>query len=79
MFKEFSYDNTELSYEAFLNKNIGLNCFVYTLTLPFILYIKATSTTSSLIVLCTKTQNKRIVLPLKIFRWKSNKDPLFAI
>lgn len=63
----------------FLNKNRELNCFVCTLTLPFILYIKAASTTSSPIVLCTKTQNKRNVLPLKILRCKSNKDPLFAI
>lgn len=63
----------------FKNKNQEYNCFVYTLTLPFILCIKAASTTSSPIVLCTKTQNKKNVLPLKILHCKSNKDPLFAI
>lgn len=70
-------ESTNLSYETFLNKNQELTHAVC--TLPFILYIKAASTSSSPIVLCTKTQNKRNVLPLKIILCKSNKDPLFAI
>lgn len=70
-------ESTNLSYETFLNKNHELTHVVC--TLPFILYIKAAYTSSSPIVLCTKTQNKGNVLALKIILCKSNKDLLFAI